>query len=148
MPDQQEVAERLEQLAWLEEKRRVGVNADMISKWERGENTPMAHDIPLLAAELGVKDSQFNLGILAAKGSLYLTRPTLFHYIATADALQSRAADLFAAVASGMIQAEVRQQDLRAAVQLRAEDRLALVEAARHPRVLRPLAGEEKGGWH
>lgn len=45
-----------------------------------------------------------------AKGSLYACRPTLFHYIATPDELRARATDLFAAVASGAIRAEVRQR--------------------------------------
>ena len=42
-----------------------------------------------------------DLGILAAKGSLFVTRPTLFHYTASAEALQSAADDLFAAMAAG-----------------------------------------------
>ncbi|MEL7465586.1 MAG: quinone oxidoreductase [Pseudomonadota bacterium] len=41
-----------------------------------------------------VKD--VNLGVLAAKGSLFVTRPTLFDYTATHEALQSAADDLFA----------------------------------------------------
>jgi NADPH2:quinone reductase len=45
-----------------------------------------------------------------AKGSFYACRPTLFQYIATAEELRARAADLFAAVASGAIRAEVRQR--------------------------------------
>lgn len=40
-----------------------------------------------------VKD--VNLGVLAAKGSLFVTRPTLFDYTATKEALQSAADDLF-----------------------------------------------------
>ncbi len=41
------------------------------------------------------------LGTLAAKGSLYVTRPTLFTHIATRDATQVMADDLFSVVASG-----------------------------------------------
>jgi len=44
-----------------------------------------------------------DLGILAGKGSLTVTRPTLFHYTATTEALQAAADDLFAAVASGAV---------------------------------------------
>ena len=33
---QQEVAEQLSRLAFLRMKRHVGVNADMVAKWERG----------------------------------------------------------------------------------------------------------------
>ncbi|MEM8792687.1 MAG: quinone oxidoreductase [Pseudomonadota bacterium] len=48
-----------------------------------------------------VKD--VDLGILAAKGSLFLTRPTLFNYTATNEDLQAAADDLFAAVEAGGI---------------------------------------------
>jgi NADPH2:quinone reductase len=41
------------------------------------------------------------LGTLAAKGSLYVTRPTLFTHIATREATQEMADDLFSVVASG-----------------------------------------------
>lgn len=44
-----------------------------------------------------------------AKGSLTACRPVLFHYIAEPAELRARAADLFAAVLSGAITAEVRQ---------------------------------------
>jgi len=37
---QQEAAEQLARLAWLRYGERVGVNADMIAKWERGEKSP------------------------------------------------------------------------------------------------------------
>jgi hypothetical protein len=39
---QHEVAQHIERLAWLLERRRVGVNADMASKWERGQKQPSA----------------------------------------------------------------------------------------------------------
>ncbi len=47
---------------------------------------------------------------LAAGGSLYATRPTLFDYIAAREELQHRAADLFAHLADGRIQAYVGQR--------------------------------------
>src|SRR4051794_29334241 len=40
-------------------------------------------------------------GVLAQKGSLYLTRPTLYHYIASRQQLEQSANELFAIVASG-----------------------------------------------
>jgi NADPH2:quinone reductase len=52
----------------------------------------------------------FSPGILAAKGSLYLTRPTLFHYIATRPELERAAAELFAVMQSGAVKVEVRQR--------------------------------------
>ncbi len=44
-----------------------------------------------------------DVGRLAAHGSLFLTRPTLFHYMATREELTSRAADLFAWLAAGKL---------------------------------------------
>lgn len=52
----------------------------------------------------------FSPGILSAKGSLYLTRPTLFHYIATRPELERGAAELFAVMQSGAVKVEVRQR--------------------------------------
>ena len=45
--------------------------------------------------------------VLAAKGSLYLTRPTLMTYTATRDALLTCANELFAALAAGVVTAHV-----------------------------------------
>jgi NADPH:quinone reductase len=51
--------------------------------------------------------ADFKLADLAAGGSLYATRPTLFDYIKSREELQARAADLFARLAAGEIQAHV-----------------------------------------
>jgi NADPH:quinone reductase len=52
----------------------------------------------------------FNLGMLAAKGSLYVTRPTLFTHIATREATQAMADELFAIVASGQVKIPVERR--------------------------------------
>ena len=61
----------------------------------------------------------FEPALLSAKGSLYLTRPTLMHYTRTAAELQETADDLFAAIASGAVKIAVNQRfalgDARAA---------------------------------
>lgn len=44
-----------------------------------------------------------DLGILSAKGSLFVTRPTLFHYTATRQALEDAAADFFGTLARGAV---------------------------------------------
>jgi len=49
-------------------------------------------------------------GLLAQKGSLYLTRPTLFHYIATREQLEQSAGELFDMVGSGKVKIEVKQR--------------------------------------
>jgi NADPH2:quinone reductase len=48
--------------------------------------------------------------LLAQKGSLYLTRPTLFHYIATREQLEQSAGELFEMVESGKVKIEVKQR--------------------------------------
>jgi NADPH2:quinone reductase len=48
--------------------------------------------------------------VLSQKGSLYLTRPTLFHYIATREQLEQSAGELFDVVASGKVKIEVKQR--------------------------------------
>ncbi|MGI4780089.1 MAG: quinone oxidoreductase family protein [Janthinobacterium lividum] len=50
------------------------------------------------------------LGLLASKGSLYLTRPTLFTHMATREAVQSMADDLFAIVQSGAVKIPIDQR--------------------------------------
>ncbi|MCE3270424.1 MAG: qor [Ramlibacter sp.] len=51
----------------------------------------------------------FAPGILAAKGSIYVTRQTLFTHIATREATQEMADDLFAAVTSGKVKIRIDQ---------------------------------------
>jgi NADPH2:quinone reductase len=48
--------------------------------------------------------------LLAQKGSLFLTRPTLFDYIATRDELERSAASLFEAVRSGKVKVDIGQR--------------------------------------
>jgi NADPH2:quinone reductase len=64
-----------------------------------------------------------DIGVLAAKGSLYVTRPTLFTHIATRESTQAMADDLFAMVTSG-------------AVKIRIDQRYALADVAQAHRDL------------
>ena len=61
----------------------------------------------------------FNLGILSAKGSLYVTRPTLMTYTATRKDLLACANDVIDVVSKGVVKIEVHQRfalaDARAA---------------------------------
>ena len=54
--------------------------------------------------------ADFKFSELASGGSLYATRPMLFDYIKTREELNSRAADLFARLASGQIKAHIGQR--------------------------------------
>ena len=53
--------------------------------------------------------SAFDINLLAAKGSLYVTRPTLMTYTAKREDLEAMAADLFDVVKSGKVKIEVNQ---------------------------------------
>ena len=50
-----------------------------------------------------------NLGLLAQKGSLYVTRPTLNTYAAKHESLVAMAKELFEVVQSGAVKIEVHQ---------------------------------------
>jgi NADPH2:quinone reductase len=65
----------------------------------------------------------FNLGMLGPKGSLYVTRATLFTHISSREATQAMADDLFGVVASGQ-------------VKIRIDQRYALADAAQAHRDL------------
>ena len=52
----------------------------------------------------------FPPSLLAQKGSLFLTRPTLFDYVARREELEASSASLFDAVRSGKIKVDIGQQ--------------------------------------
>jgi NADPH:quinone reductase len=49
----------------------------------------------------------FSPGLLASKGSLFLTRPTLFHYVADRPSLEARASAVLGALASGRLKVRI-----------------------------------------
>ena len=66
-----------------------------------------------LAANFGNASGKvppIDIGLLAAKGSLYVSRPTLFTHIATREACQAMADDLFAVVQSGAVKIRIDQR--------------------------------------
>jgi transcriptional regulator with XRE-family HTH domain len=69
---QEAVAEELARLAWVHHRTRVGVNADMVGKWERGEKRPSKTYRGLLSLLYQTTEEQLGLrGIMraAAAGS-------------------------------------------------------------------------------
>ena len=52
----------------------------------------------------------FDIGTLSAKGSLFLTRPSLFHYVASREELLASAATVFEAVRTGVLKPDIRQR--------------------------------------
>ena len=59
----------------------------------------------------------FSVGLLAAKGSIYVTRQTLFSHIVTREITQAMADDLFEAVGSGKVKIRIDQRYPLAQVQ-------------------------------
>ena len=59
---QQEVAEQVSRLAWLRRHERVGVNADMVAKWERGEKRPSPRYRELLCLLFGTDAQSLGIG--------------------------------------------------------------------------------------
>jgi NADPH2:quinone reductase len=53
--------------------------------------------------------TSFNPGILAQKGSLFLTRPTLFHYTGDRENLLQASSDVFSAVGRKAITISINQ---------------------------------------
>ena len=52
----------------------------------------------------------FAVGTLGARGSLYVTRQTLFTHVATLEAMQAMSAELFAVVESGAVKIHIDQR--------------------------------------
>ena len=52
----------------------------------------------------------FNMGVLSAKGSLFVTRPTMMTYTRTRELLLASTKDLFDVVASGAVRIEIHQR--------------------------------------
>jgi transcriptional regulator with XRE-family HTH domain len=58
---QQELADRIGHLAWMERRERVGINADMVAKWERGVKGISPRYRELLCRLFGVTPDQLGL---------------------------------------------------------------------------------------
>ncbi len=75
--------------------------------WERSLDCVAPRGLLVSFGNASGAETGVNHGLLAQKGSLYVTRPTLGHYANTAENLQAMADELFALVASGAIQVEI-----------------------------------------
>ena len=59
---QQDVADQISRLAWLRRREHVGVNPDMVAKWERGEKRPSPRYRDLLCLLFGVDAQGLGVG--------------------------------------------------------------------------------------
>ena len=51
--------------------------------------------------------TQFNPATLGPKGSLFLTRPTLLHYLADRESLERRTGEIFSWIAQGKLKLRI-----------------------------------------
>jgi transcriptional regulator with XRE-family HTH domain len=66
---QQEMADRIAHLAWMERRERAGVNADMVAKWERGVKGISPRYRELLCHLFGVTPDQLGLKNVPSAGA-------------------------------------------------------------------------------
>jgi NADPH2:quinone reductase len=89
----------------------VNVVYDGVGKatFEKGLNVLLPRGYMVLFGGASGAVPPFDLIKLSQKGSLYVTRPTLGHYIATREELEWRASDLMGWVASGKLKINIGQ---------------------------------------
>ena len=83
----------------------VDVVYDSVGKttFEKGLNTLRPRAMMVLFGGSSGPVPPFDLMVLAQKGSLYVTRPTLGHYIATREELLARSGAVFGMIAAGKL---------------------------------------------
>lgn len=75
--------------------------------FEKGLNLLRLRGLMVLYGQSSGPVPPFELGKLSAKGSLYVTRPTLASYIATDEELHSRAGEVLGLVSSGKLDVRI-----------------------------------------
>ena len=86
--------------------------------FDKGLNLLVPRGMMVLCGQSSGPVAPFDLQVLNQKGSLYVTRPTLGHYIATRDELLERASDVLGWVQDGSLKVRIdRKYVLRDAAQ-------------------------------
>ncbi len=80
-----------------------------MASWERTLAVTARRGLIVSYGNAGGAVTGVNLGVLAAKGSLFVTRPTLFDYYVTPDERQAGIDRLYAMLRSGAIRPEIGQ---------------------------------------
>lgn len=90
-------------------KNQLAVVYDAVGKttFDKGLNVLRMRGIMVLYGAASGPVPPVDLGTLNAKGSLYVTRPGLFHYIDTHDDLMARAGDVLGQVSSGKLDVRI-----------------------------------------
>jgi NADPH2:quinone reductase len=102
----------VERVLELTDGRKCPVVYDSVGKdtWETSLDCVAPRGLLVSFGNASGPVSGVNLGILAQKGSLYVTRPTLGGYADTPEHLQAMADELFDMVLSGRIRIEIGQR--------------------------------------
>lgn len=80
-----------------------------MASWERTLAVTARRGLIVSYGNAGGAVTGVNLGVLAAKGSLFVTRPTLFDYYVTPEERQAGIEQLYAMLRSGAIRPEIGQ---------------------------------------
>lgn len=106
---EENIAQRVGELT---DGKKVRVVYDSVGKdtWEASLDCLQRRGLMVSFGNSSGPVSGVNLGILNQKGSLYVTRPSLFGYITNREELQLASSELFSLIASGAINVDVPQQ--------------------------------------
>lgn len=120
-----------ERVSALTDGKKVGVVYDSVGKdtWEASLDSLQRRGLMVSFGNASGPVTGVNLGILNQKGSLYVTRPSLFGYITNRSELTHASNELFSLIASGAIKVDVPQQQ-----------KFALADAQRAHQVLESRA--------
>lgn len=105
----EDVVKRVEELT---DGAKCSVVYDSVGKdtWETSLNCLAPRGLMVSFGNSSGPVTGVNLGILAQKGSLYVTRPTLAHYANTPEKQQLMANELFDLIRTGKIQIDINQR--------------------------------------
>ncbi len=100
------IAERVSELT---DGKKVAVVYDSVGKstWEASLDCLQRRGLMVSFGNSSGPVTGVNLGILNQKGSLYVTRPSLFGYVTNRAELEEASNELFSLIASGVIKVEV-----------------------------------------
>ena len=124
----EDIAQRVSELT---NGKKVAVVYDSVGKdtWEPSLDSLRRHGLMVSFGNASGAVTGVDLGILNKKGSLFVTRPSLFGYITNREELDSASAELFSLIASHAIKITVPEQQ-----------KFALSDAAEAHRVLESRA--------
>lgn len=102
----------VEEVKRLTDGRGVDAVLDGVGKatWEGSLDSLRPLGIMVSFGNASGKPEPFDIQTLAAKGSLFVQRPTLFTHIATRESCQERADELFGMVTSGKVKIRINQR--------------------------------------